>query len=98
MFRVQGYNGFVCSDFGEGIPLDLYADDGIINYNLLQMVETVYDPDVIIVGTVVPPKEPNLFDLYISKHKGSICIHSSESSQKCDDAEDAFSFIQKFFK
>ncbi|MBD5168911.1 MAG: hypothetical protein HDT20_02115 [Oscillibacter sp.] len=96
-FREQGYNVFECSDFGEGIPLDLYADNGVITKNLLQMVETIYYPDIIIMGTAGPAREHELFDLQLSVREQKIWIEADEESWSCNSAEDAFFIIQGFF-
>lgn len=98
MFRVQGYNVFECSDFGEGVPLNLYADNGVITDNLLRMVEVVYDPDAIIMGTNTPPAEQGLFDLQVSERGQKILIKSDEGLLNCSGIVDAFLAILGFFE
>lgn len=96
-FREQGYNVFECSDFGEGIPLGLYADNGVITCNLLQMIETVYDPDIIIMGTAAPLMERGLFGLQVSIREQKIWVEADEGLWNYDSIEDAFSAIQSFY-
>lgn len=96
-FRAQGYNVFECSDFGEGIPLELYADNGVITRNLLQMAETVYDPDIITMGTAAPLTEQGLFGLQVSVREQKIWVEADEGLWSYDSIEDVFSAIQSFY-
>lgn len=97
-FERDGYEITLFTDFGEGIPLALYCQEGLPEYGFLQMTEEIYRPDVILLSTVKNIKKDfGRIDVYVENNTGEYEVIGKMGSVLCDKPTEVFSRICALF-